>query len=1307
MRKKIFTLPVCILFASYCIGYGAEAPQAPVVGSGAQPATQQGSVPSGAISRISETKATITSVVGSVTIRSRGSLFWHDAKAGEQLSSGTEIMTKENGKIECVLENGNIIKLKPNSRLIISNITQNNLTGDYENFFQADTGQIWAKIKKIQGSSTFKIKTPTAIAGARGTIIYLVVFPDSTRVLFEEGRGFFVDNRLGQMFDTEPGHIYEIDNEGNFSGPVVPSSEQLQALVSGWEVGAEAEGYSTPPGGDTGDVEGDVEDEADDQDDSNEQAQDDKKNSQDSFFVDTDNDGIPDSTDTDDDNDLILDIYDAFPLDKTEWLDTDKDRIGNNADTDDDNDKVLDTDEVVRGTNILLIDTDDDGVKDDKEVNTDNEGLIDDYDLDDDNDTLLDTQEGPLGTGTNPLLTDTDLDGITDDKETNTDSEGLIDDYDLDDDNDEHLDVDDAFPLDKTEWLDTDKDRMGNNADPDDDNDGLSDNIEGQYGLDPLSNDSDGDGLTDGFEAFVYMDPLKADTDGDGILDAYEIKNGLNERGWDTDDDGAGDVEEMEEKTNPRLSDSFPHGVTYDKDLDGRPDKEDDDIDGDYLNNATEARYRFSYVDEEYILDPDGDITLNSYSADTDGGGISDSLEICMGSNPFDSSDDNPYEFGQDSDEDGIADEAELKLGLDPESEDTDDDGVEDQEELSRGTDPVNADTDNDGLTDKEEMDDKSGWHSDPLKADTDGDGATDKEEALAGTDPDHPLFFPEYVERESEGGTKKIYLDADKDGIPNGWDWDDDADGISDEMEVGSDEGEGEGVKFDTNPLLKDTDGDGIDDGIEIAEGTDPLDLNSFRAARAPESDKYVLDTDKDGISDQLEREIGLDPNNADTDSDGLNDGIEMTAQLNPFDKDTDGDGLEDGFEVFSEHLDPFSPDGDADGLRDNKELALGTSPNESDTDEDGIKDGMEVASWWVNSDPKDMDKDSDDDGIGDYEDAFPMDAERTKSRDGMREARLFLIEENELRREISDMLSDFSARYNDSVMERICDAQTGKVLIDREGYRVRVEQYILRPNANTVEVMNLTLRAGGDYAGLHGLDWKTTFNKSLDKLTGGQLRDLPWNDYLEGSIDENGRVTEGPNYGADKPEFYPVDMTVKMGNPSGDAFNEKREFGASLYQIADNWRQDITSDKMFVNNEWVTFTITVDQPSGTGYNPRGFLYNPDGLPSKWDVRARFYVIGDGDAGRVSDANFLNMNFNTIWDALAVNMAGFPDIGENNLEIYLQSKFGGNENRDIDLIYIPWERQGWRANHSWRGGETGAAYSKWRDWKGGEGPQY
>ena len=56
-----------------------------------------------------------------------------------------------------------------------------------------------------------------------------------------------------------------------------------------------------------------------------------------------------------------------------------------------------------------------------------------------------------------------------------TDGDGVGNNADPDDDNDGVEDGSDAFPLDAAELVDTDGDGVGNNADSDDDNDGVTD----------------------------------------------------------------------------------------------------------------------------------------------------------------------------------------------------------------------------------------------------------------------------------------------------------------------------------------------------------------------------------------------------------------------------------------------------------------------------------------------------------------------------------------------------------------------------------------------------------------------------------------------------------------------------------------------------------------------------------------------------------------------------------------------------------------------------------------------------------------
>jgi hypothetical protein len=199
-------------------------------------------------------------------------------------------------------------------------------------------------------------------------------------------------------------------------------------------------------------------------------------------------------------------------------------------------------------------------------------------------------------------------------------------------------------------------------------------------------------------------------------------------------------------------------------------------------------------------------------------------------------------------------------------------------------------------------------------------------------------------------------------------WDQDPDMDGLNnrEEFSAGSD------------PNNWDSDGDGLPDGWEMEnqmDPTDPSDAELDNDYYGGEEYATYSQVDPPYTNyDEYYRLYGIDaetgenlyratnPNDEDTDGDAILDpddswpwdfgqkggagGGGGSNAPNPGEaeppKDTDGDGLLDWDEAFI-GTDPFNPDTDGDGLSDPQEISRDLDPNDWDTDNDMLIDGVE----------------------------------------------------------------------------------------------------------------------------------------------------------------------------------------------------------------------------------------------------------------------------------------------------------------------------------------------------------------------------
>jgi hypothetical protein len=240
--------------------------------------------------------------------------------------------------------------------------------------------------------------------------------------------------------------------------------------------------------------------------------------------------------------------------------------------------------------------------------------------------------------------------GLTADKRLVKDENGVVSaEANHDNDGDGFIDAKDAFPDDGSEWLNTDDDEIGNNADLDDDNDGLSDLSETEKGTNPLLPDTDNDGVNDLLDALPLDDSETVDTDGNGIGNNEDL---------DDDNDGLSDISEAEKGTNPLLSDT-----------------DDDDV-----NDLLDA----FPLDPTETVDTDGNGIGNNEDLDDDNDGLSDISEDDKGTNPL----------LPDTDSDGVNDLLDDLPLNENETVDTDGDGIGNNADLDDDGDEIADDVD-------------------------------------------------------------------------------------------------------------------------------------------------------------------------------------------------------------------------------------------------------------------------------------------------------------------------------------------------------------------------------------------------------------------------------------------------------------------------------------------------------------------------------------------------------------------------------------------------------------------------------------
>ncbi|MDH5325958.1 MAG: FG-GAP-like repeat-containing protein [Gammaproteobacteria bacterium] len=547
-------------------------------------------------------------------------------------------------------------------------------------------------------------------------------------------------------------------------------------------------------------------------------------------------------------------------------------------------------------------------------------------------------------------------------------------------DADSFSDFIDVFPTDGTEWVDFDGDGIGDNRDPDDDNDLIPDSYEQLYGLNPFFNDAledpDNDSLTNLREFNLLTNPIEftsayaegwdvtnqwgsaaftrvGDFDGNGMVDIASVDGGnvymklsngegfnaevwsvlnnwnLPEFTWVGDFTGDGLADFVTMATNNQIAMKISNSESF--------------TSIDWALNGTGLDWGGSAT--TWVGDFDGNGLLDITSADS----VSQNMKLSTGTS-FSTSKwnsslawgDPVYKWVGDFDGDGQSDIAgydssntvfvHLSRG-----------GVFDSQSWSVPAGAIGrynwvGDFNGDG---------KSDLASGPLSIDYSGTdidlllstGAGFRHEKWAANIQNYHYLF---------GHSFRGYV----------WSGDFNGDGLTDLVSTNGDNlnvnySTGSGFLQDSialypllysrmissSPWIKDLNGWGSFENTKVGDfnGDGLLDIASILDSKVYMKIFNNRDVDDDGIEDRLEVQAFSSlqkDGTADTDTDGLTDFEELVIfHTDPTMSDTDGDGYIDKFEL-QHNFNPLdrldaTVDTDGDGVPDLEELTLGTDPN------------------------------------------------------------------------------------------------------------------------------------------------------------------------------------------------------------------------------------------------------------------------------------------------------------------------------------------------------------------------------------------
>ena len=153
-------------------------------------------IPASVVAQQSAQSAELKRVVGRVEVLAKGQTQWIPAVVGARLAEGDDIRAYSGASAELALPDTSTVVVAENSRLLLTRIEYDPQNQSRFMLMHLVVGKVRATVAQAAVTlarirqSNFAISTPTAVAAARGTILWVFTDGQKSMVAVEPELGF-------------------------------------------------------------------------------------------------------------------------------------------------------------------------------------------------------------------------------------------------------------------------------------------------------------------------------------------------------------------------------------------------------------------------------------------------------------------------------------------------------------------------------------------------------------------------------------------------------------------------------------------------------------------------------------------------------------------------------------------------------------------------------------------------------------------------------------------------------------------------------------------------------------------------------------------------------------------------------------------------------------------------------------------------------------------------------------------------------------------------------------------------------------